>query len=413
MNTRVFVAAVLMVPLFACSGQQNGAGILPASSARSVQPQNGAMAMPGGGGVVCTGSVQLGDVQCTALVNTTVGFLDNSLASAGIIRGLHPADIRAAYNLSSDTAGSGSTIAVIDKGDDPNAESDLAVYRRAFGLPACTSRNGCFRKVNARGQSGEWAFPPGDQQWSQEIALDLDMVSAVCPNCRILLVEANAENIQSLGAAVDTAAALGATEISNSYYTQEYSGIVNADRHFDHPGIPITASAGDTGYGVTFPASSEYVTAVGGTSLVRAPGTPRGWAETVWGSTGSGCSADIAKPVWQTDTGCTMRTVADMAVLADPATGVSVYNSYAVFGQRGWGVYGGTSVGAPVVAAIYALAGNGTSIDGARYAYAHAASFNPVLAGVNGVCSPSYLCAAGPGYNGPAGLGTPNGVAGF
>jgi len=206
---------------------------------------------------------------------------------------------------------------------------------------------------------------------------------------------------------------LGATEVSNSYYTNEYGGIVSFDADYDHPGVPITVAAGDSGYGVMFLAGSEFVTAVGGTTLIRAPGTSRGWIETAWSATSSGCSAYIGKPSWQVDSGCANRTVADVAVVADPMTGVSVYNTYAPLPQQGWGVYGGTSVGAPVIAAIYALAGNGASIGGASSIYANPSALNPITQGSDGDCSPAYLCTAGPGYNGPTGMGSPNGIGAF
>ncbi len=410
MKIRHISAALALLPLFACSG--GVPSLLPSAAQNSIHAQGGVAALPGGSEYVCTGSVQLGRVRCPVIINTSLGFVNNEAAQLGTIRGLHPDDIRNAYNIP-DTGGEGATVAVVDKGDDPNAERDLAVYRAAFRLPPCTTGNGCFRKANESGATDGSGLPAGDRRWSEEIALDLDMVSAVCPNCHILLVEADSADIGDFGVAVDTAVRLGATEVSNSYYTSEYAGLLGDDRYYDHPGIPITASAGDGGYGVTFPASSEYVTAVGGTTLTPAPGTPRGWAETVWSDTSSGCSAFVAKPAWQSDSGCAMRTVADMATVADPTTGVAAFNTYAPHGQRGWAVYGGTSIGAPVVAAIYALAGNGASIAGAGYAYAHSAAFNAVSSGSDGVCSPAYLCTAVPGYNGPAGLGTPNGTGAF
>ncbi len=409
MRARFLAAAFSLLPLFACSGGAGG-GMLPEAGQRA-SAQNGALALPGSG-KVCTGTIQLGSVQCPVVINLVDGFLDNALALVGVIPGLHPADLRSAYGLPS-TGGAGSTIAVVDGGDDPNAESDLAVYRRTFGLPACTTANGCFRKANESGATNGTGLPAASEEWSEEIAIDLDMVSAICPQCHVLLVETNSTNISDFGTAVDTAVRLGATEVSNSYYTAEYAGVLADDVHYDHPGIPITASAGDGGYGVMFPASSQYVTSVGGTSLTRALGTARGWTETVWDGTGSGCSAYVSKPAWQKDGGCTNRTVADVSVDGDPLTGVSGYNTYAPVGERGWAVYGGTSVGAPVVAAIYALAGNGSSIEGAAYVYAHAQSLHPVTTGSNGTCSPSYLCTAGPGYNGPGGLGTPNGTTAF
>jgi subtilase family serine protease len=411
MNTKSLVALLALLPLFACSGGGGiGSGVVPVAAQHSSHVQSGAMALPGDGRV-CTGGITLGNVQCPVIINTLTGFLNNTLALLGIIPGLHPADIRSAYNLPS-TGGSGSTVAIVDGGDDPNAASDLAVYRKAFGLPACTTANGCFRKANESGATDGSGLPAGNQQWSEEIALDLDMVSAVCPQCHILLVEANSSDIDDFGTAVDTAVRLGATEVSNSYYTAEFAGVAQDDQHYNHPGVPITASAGDEGYGVMFPASSEYVTAVGGTTLTRALGG-RGWNETVWSETSSGCSAYVAKPSWQNDSGCANRTVADVAVVGNPSTGVAAYNTYAPSGEQGWAVYGGTSIGAPIVAAIYALAGNGSSIDNAAYVYAHAGALYHVTSGSNGTCSPAYLCTAGSGYNGPAGLGTPNGTGAF
>src|SRR5205085_8658244 len=202
--------------------------------------------------------------------------------------------------------------AIVDAFDDPNAEGDLAVYRSQFGLPACTTANGCFRKVD---QNGGTAYPRGDAGWAEEISLDLDMASAVCPGCKILLVEARTNSFANLAAAVDRAVALGASVVSNSYGGNEYAGEVNDQAHFNHPGVAITVSSGDNGYGVEFPAASQYVTAVGGTTLTR-DGSARGFGETVWNGAGSGCSAYITKPSWQTDAGCARRTVADVSAVA-------------------------------------------------------------------------------------------------
>ncbi len=423
LHTRISVLAVLL-PLFACSGQNAGSlvPLTPSTGAMvgrsGLKPQNvmalpgNVMALPGNEQLVCARPTLRGQAQCPAILNLSYGHLAEAPALAAEIPGYHPADIQAAYALASATGGYGAVVAVVAKGDDPNAARDLAVYRRVFGLPPCTVENGCFRKVNEYGSNGD--FPDGDYAWSTEIALDLDMASAACPNCHILLVEANTASIADLGTAVDTAARLGATAISNSYYTPEYDGEQVDARYYDHPGIAITVSAGDGGYGATFPASAASVTAVGGTTLARDAGTSRGWAETVWSFTASGCSAYISKPSWQSDTGCAMRTMVDLAVVGDPDTGVAAFNTYAPPGERGWAVYGGTSVGAPIVAAIYALArGEDASANGASRAYANPGAFNPVLSGSDGTCAVTYLCTAGSGYNGPAGLGTPKGTNGF
>jgi subtilase family serine protease len=321
--------------------------------------------------------------------------------------GFGPADLRAAYKLTS-TGSASTTIAIVDAMDDANAESDLAVYRSQFGLPACTTANGCFRKVS---QTGTTRYPRGDAGWAEEISLDLDMASAICPSCHILLVEASSSSFANLSAAVDEAAKLGATVISNSYGGSEYSSEVTDQSHYNHPGIAITVSSGDGGFGVEFPAASQYVTAVGGTSLKK-DGSSRGYSETVWNGAGSGCSKYVTKPSWQHDTGCAKRTVADVSAIADPNTGVAVYDTYRLH-PGGWLVFGGTSVAAPIIASVYALAGNASSVVAGSFPYAHTSSLFDVTSGSNGSCSGSYLCTGVVGFDGPTGLGTPNGATAF
>ena len=313
-------------------------------------------------------------------------------------------DIQSAYALPSATAGAGQTVAIVDAFDDPTAESDLAKYRSFYGLPPCTAAGGCFRKVNETGGS---LPPPPSPDWALEISLDLDMVSAVCPNCHILLVEATTNLDSDLYAAEDTAARLGANAISNSWGGDESADETTNDVHFNHPGIAITASSGDSGFGVSYPAASPFLTAVGGTSLNRDAATARGWTESAWSGAGSGCSAFEAKPSWQTDTGCANRTVADVSAVADPDTGVNV-----LFGGA-WVTVGGTSASSPIIASVYALAGNAAATNAGSFPYAHTVSLFDVTSGSNGTCSPSYLCTGGPGYDGPTGLGTPNGTGAF
>jgi subtilase family serine protease len=341
-----------------------------------------------------------GSAACHAEVVTDASGAPRATATPA---GYGPADLQSAYKLTAaTTAATTHTIAIVDAYDDPNAEADLATYRSTFGLSPCTTANGCFRKVDQRGGT---AYPRRDSGWAQEISLDLDMASAICPKCRILLVEAASSSIANLGTAVNTAANLGAFAISNSYGAAEFSGETSYESYYNHPNV--TVSSGDNGYGVEFPAASRLVTAVGGTSLKRSS-TTRGWTETAWSGAGSGCSAYIAKPAWQSDTGCARRTVADVSAVADPSTGVAVYDT---FRTKGWLVFGGTSVAAPIVAGIYAL-GN-TSTTGASPAYANTGSLFDVTAGSNGTCSPAYLCTAGTGFDGPTGLGTPNGIGAF
>ncbi|WP_406504542.1 peptidase S8 [Streptomyces sp. NBC_00212] len=352
-----------------------------------------------------------GQMHCLALERTDIKQHRGITADAAP-SGLGPADLQKAYNLPA-SGGSGATVAIVDAQDDPNAESDLATYRSQYGLPACTTANGCFKKVDQNGGSN---YPTADAGWAGEISLDVDMVSAACPQCHILLVEANSANMDDLGAAVNRAVTMGAKFVSNSYGGSEDASDTTADsKYFNHPGVAITVSSGDSGYGVEYPAASQYVTAVGGTSLKKDSST-RGWSESVWGSSsggdgaGSGCSAYDPKPSWQKDTACAKRAVADVSAVADPATGLAVYDSYQA---SGWNVYGGTSASSPIIASVYALAGApGASSTPSSFPYAHTGSLNDVTSGANGSCS-NYLCKAGTGYDGPTGLGTPNGTAAF
>lgn len=277
--------------------------------------------------------------------------------------------------------GRGQTVALIDAYDYPSAEADLAVYRIQYDLPACTTANGCFTKVNENGASGPLPQPaPLSSDWTAEEALDMDMVSAICPNCRILLVEGFHPTFGDLGAAVNAAVAAGAKFVSNSYAGNQDSADNKYDNdYYNHPGVVMTAASGDGGYGVEYPAASPYVTAVGGTSLAAAS-SPRGWSESAWSTSpqegaGSGCSAYEPKPVWQADPGCKHRTIADVSAVADPATGVEVYDSFN--NEGGWNVFGGTSVGTPIIASVYALAGTpARGSDPASFPYSRPGNLN-------------------------------------
>jgi len=322
-------------------------------------------------------------------------------------QGYGPKDLREAYHIAS--MGSSSTkIAIVDAFGYTNAEADLAVYRKQYGLPLCSAANSCFLKYNQRGDRGN--YPVENVGWAEETALDLQMVSAMCPNCQIILVEADSNSFLDLGKAVDEAAALGAVVISNSYGGGEI-GSKPFEPYYVHPGVAVTASSGDDGYRVSFPASSPHVIAVGGTSLFKDATTSRGWYEAVWPGAGSGCSKVYPKPAHQTDPLCANRMVADVSAIADPYTGVAVYAPVSAT-QSEWLEFGGTSVGAPLIGGIIASHGHTTS-DTKLYD-AHSASwFNDVTAGSNGRCGDLYYCTAGPGYDGPTGLGTPKGEVAF
>jgi hypothetical protein len=381
----------------------------------------------------CPATPKPGHASCQAIVDPTPETLirgplragtDRSAASpalegGGVGGGFSPANLRSAYNLPSASAGSGQTVAIVDAYDDPNAEADLATYRSEYGIPECKSANGCFRKVN---QTGGTSYPTPNTNWGEEISLDLDMVSAICPNCHILLVEATTNEFGNLLAAESEAASLGATEISNSWAGEEVASDTELNSYFTHPGVPIAAAAGDHGYQVNYPASSPDVIAVGGTTLTKASNS-RGWAETVWYNnnggewvgTGSGCSAYEPKPAWQTDAGCVHRTNNDVAAVADENTPVSVYDSYGHSGEAAWRLIGGTSAATPIIASAMALANAYTrSFPGAEAFYMEAlqngtGALDDVVSGSNGSCG-NYLCNARTGYDGPTGLGSPYGA---
>jgi subtilase family serine protease len=355
---------------------------------------------------VCS-APSVGDAACMSVVRTDAAGKPLATATPS---GLGPASIQSAYKLASLTSG-GRTVAIVDAYNDPTAEADLATYRAQFGLPACTTANGCFRKIDQRGGT---SYPAKNGGWAQEISLDLDMVSATCPDCHILLVEADSASFVNLGIAVKTAATIsGVAAISNSYGGGDAADTTYGT-YYNHPGIAVTASTGDSGYvGGSYPASSSYVTAVGGTSL-RTAATTRGWTETVWSGAGSGCSSyNVAlAAAAASNTGCAKRAMADVSAVADPNTGVAVYDSTAYRGSSGWMVFGGTSASAPIIGSVYALSGN-TSGYANALPYSHTSALFDVISGSNGTCPTSQWCTARVGWDGPSGLGTPNGVSAF
>jgi subtilase family serine protease len=347
-----------------------------------------------GSAVRVCGEAPSGYARCQAWLRTDV----HGLIRPNTPSGYSPVDLQTAYNLSSYSGnGSGETVAIVDAYTDPKAAADLAVYRQQYGLSPCTVANGCFatKAFSSKSNSG----------WAQEESLDVDMVSAICPKCHILLVEASTASIAALATAEQYATA-HANYVSNSWSGNEGNKSYDAD--FNVNGVAITAATGDSGYNSTaqWPAILPSVTAVGGTSLTSY--NPR--KETAWNGAGSGCSRIYAKPSFQSglSTGCSMRAEADSSADADPNTGVAVYDS---FHQGGWLVFGGTSVATPITASVFALAGNSAN-NNDTYLYAHSADLNDVTSGSNGSCGVP-LCTATTGWDGPTGLGTPNGIAAF
>lgn len=349
-----------------------------------------------------------GVADCMAVVTTSSDHAIRPDADAPPSGALGPADIQSAYHLPA--GGAGQTVAIIDAYGDSQAESDLASFRSHYGLPPCTSASGCFRKVD---QDGGTNYPTDDAGWGLETSLDLDAVSSACPKCDILLVEGQSPSTDDLGTAMDTAVALGAKYVSNSYGLPD-TDTSGSDHYYDHPGVAVTASSGDAGNQVNWPSSSPDVISVGGTRLTPDASSARGWGETAWAQGGAGCSAYEPKPTYQSanglDTQCAGRATSDIAADADPASGLATYDT---LGYDGWMQIGGTSLASPLVAAMYALAGPpepGTYPVADLYDPAHAGALFDVTSGTDGDCG-DLLCQAGPGWDGPTGVGTPNGIA--
>jgi subtilase family serine protease len=392
----------------------SGDGEIPLRSAAAVR-------------TVCPRPSHPHQMQCFALERTDLR--SNAFEPDASHEGYGPKDLQSAYNI---PYGNGTKVAIVDAYGYPRASSDLAAYRKYYNLIACSTSNGC---LTIRNQTGGTKPPPSNQNWDSEQALDLDMVSAACPRCKILLVQANSDFTSDLYAAEKEAVKLGATVVSNSFGASEYNQCggpgEQSDPAFSGSGHVYVASAGDFGGGLLDcggpqqPCSLSTVVCVGGTKLVHA-NDQRGWKESIWnelsdnfcggpcGATGSGCSIIVNKPSWQTDGGCKMRSEADVAAEASVLAPVAVY-----FG--GWSAYGGTSVSAPLIAGIFGRAGNAASINGPQHVWTNRANLHDQTVGtdifkpVSGNCASSvhYICTAAKGYDGPSGLGTPNGLGAF
>jgi Subtilase family len=502
----------------------------PAGAAGAVSPlpasdygERSACAAPTPGRASCL-AIELVPQTAAARAHThPLGRTRSTPIAAGEARegafGLRPQDLQSAYfpGIQPDTpASEPQTIAIVDAYHDLNAETDLKAYDEEFSLPPCTTENKCFQQLNEKGESGSPPFPqntaaltaketackaavpakkPGETRaareareaqeraraeactevaeaegWTFEISTDIETAHAVCQNCHIMLLETNSPEYSDLGTAENSAARLGATEITNSWGGEEPATDGAA---FNHPGIVITASSGDDGYlnwtkakeaaakkktyysGADYPASSPHVVAVGGTKLTLTPTGSR-QSETVWnedpgpdglnhGAGGGGCSVLFSAPVWQlavpdwTAVGCEgRRAVADVSAVADPYTGVAVYDSTPNGSTpQGWAVVGGTSVASPLIASMFALAGGAHGVEypaGTLYAHLGSASLQDITAGGNGECDANYaagctgsispvspldcgagrlICSAGAGFDGPSGVGAPNGITAF
>jgi hypothetical protein len=384
-----------------------------------------------------------GRIQCHARIRTFGAERRRSLAvsPAALPQGYGPADLQAAYGIDPTRLATTAApvVAITDAFGYPKLESDLAMYRQTYGLPPCTVANGCLKIVNQQGQTTNLPpAPPANDDWTVETALDVDMVSAACPRCKILVVQAIDDQSDGLDISQNTAVTLGATVISDSWGSVEPTGTAGAQAlaqsdltYYKHPGVAIFVASGDAGFNETisndgrpqgpgYPATSQYAIAVGGTRLVKAAGTTRGWTETAWavtvtggqvdptrGAAGSACSRSIPKPAYQSASPCTTKANADISAVADPATGMAVYNTNGM--NTGWGIIGGTSAAAPFVAAVFAATGNGAQTSG-QFIADNVAKLFDVTSGNNGTCPAGQgkVCTATTGWDGPTGFGTPN-----
>jgi subtilase family serine protease len=377
MKSRIIAAAVGVLTSFL---------VMPAAHAQA-QPGQAVCPEPGPGFARCL---------------THFGSLSGLRAA---VDGLGATDLTTAYNLPS-TGGPDTLVGISIAYDAPDLEADLNTYRQEFGLPACTTANGCFRKVNQNGDAGP--LPPASVGWGMESTLDVSMVSAACPTCGILVVEGNSPGFADLAATEDTAIRLGAKVVSNSYGARENGLALSYASHYDRTDATIVASSGDYGFtAASFPAVFQSVTAVGGSALTPDAGQPRGWAESAWAYGGSGCSAYIAKPAQQKDKSCSKRTTADVSAAAD---NIALYSSF----YGGWLTASGTSASAPFISGLYGRAGGKSGS-----VYKHADALFDITTGANDAsgtgakCGNDYLCTAKPGYDAPTGVGTPNGLAAF
>lgn len=343
---------------------------------------------------VCPGPAGPGTARCHAQVLAG----DAKPLASSSPTGLSPATIKSVYNFpTSLSAGTGMTIAIVDAYDDPTAESDLAVFSSQYGLPACTTANGCFTKVN---QNGGTKYPRTNAGWALEISLDIQWAHAIAPGAKILLVEASSNSFTNLLAAEDYAKA-HAQYVSNSWGGSEFSGESSYDPHFVQSGVSFFVSAGDAGLPAEYPSSSPNVISVGGTTL-NFDSSGNFTTETGWSSGGGGCSAyETATSAQSSFSGYAQvncggkRATPDVSLDADPASGVSVYDSTTYQGQSGWWTVGGTSASSPMWAGRSADAG---AVVSSSYVYGSSITYRDITVGNNGApCLVGYDLCSGRG----------------
>ncbi|HEX3478902.1 MAG TPA: hypothetical protein VHT91_27960, partial [Kofleriaceae bacterium] len=318
--TTIAMAAGALVLTSCATAEREDNGDRAADELAAIQPQpHSAVCGPG-----------LARFACKARVRTDAQSHIKPFATPS---GLGPADLASAYKLDS-TKTSTAAVAIVDAFNYPNAESDLATYRSQFGLPSCTKANGCLKIINQTG--GTSPLPgnaPSGDDWTVEAALDLDMVSAACPSCKIVLVEAQDDQGNGLFVAQNAAAAVaGVVAISDSWGgPSDGSDLSEDSQFFTHSAVNIFVASGDNGVNTQpdYPSTSARVIGVGGTSLTKSSNA-RGWVEGAWSGAGSSCSTLITKPSFQSvvpSAACTKRAASDVSAVADPNTGLAVFNA--------------------------------------------------------------------------------------
>ena len=397
LSFRKCVLLTVSIVAIASTSATGATHLLPAKS----QPRSQAICTP-------TNSNQ---VSCDAVIDTIPRSSAMSPVST-IPIGFGPTEFHQAYKLPTQSRRKNPVIAIVGAYDNPNSKSDLDVYNQTFGLPYFPNcgtilKASCYQKVTQAKTMST------NQSWIVESSLDVQTSHQICQNCKIILVEASTSNIEDMIWANDKAVSLGANVVNNSWGRVESAATKSYDTHFKHPGVTFVASSGDSGYNSHYPASSPYFTAVGGTSLLL-DGSKNWLGETAWAKGGSNCSINEPKPVFQKDSGCSHRSVVDVSADADDeVSGAAIYDSFGIDGVGGWLKMGGTSLSAPLISGVYGLAAAATGRgNSAPYLHGNASNLHDVQAGANGTCI-TYLCQAGPGYDGPTGLGTPNGLTAF
>jgi hypothetical protein len=408
----IFAAVVLLA---GCGGTQppfgpvsqrvgiNGQRIAHFGSRHLSAADFGFFAKPGRLKANCPGD-RPGFFYCQSFIQTDVPGM-RVIGDYAYPNGISPENLWEVYDLPGIEPYPGPTVAIVDAFDDPNIESDLGYYRAWWGLPSCTTVNGCFTKIKI-------GSPAGNQGWGGEESLDTEMVSAVCPTCKIVLIEATNQSNTNLLAA-EALASASYKYISNSWSVHESEQLHECcDSYFEQPGILYTAASGDNGHVAKswWPPVIPNVVAVGETQITSL--SPR--MESAYPGSASSCSTIYPRPAFQEaiwSPPCTMRANVDVSAVG---TGVSIYDTYGSgFSYEGWSDATGASVSTPIIAALFAEA---ASTGGNPQLYPNEHDLFDITSGSDAGTSTTCgwpMCIAGTGWDGPSGLGAPEGLAAF